>query len=137
MLRDIPYAGYDGPARAGECAGLSGTQTEGWFVAPDVSVAVDGYRAFTAAIRQLGTRGIDGCREDRQRREGCRSVLHPRAEQGVIRIDRCFAPARRFCYVVALGGESQGTIVTLRLHYGGRSEPRIDAVEIEWPEISV
>ena len=137
VLRDIPYAANDGRAREGECTALSGAETRGWFVAPDVSVAVDGDRAFAAAVRQIGAgeHGIAGCREVRQSQAACRRVLQ--GPDRIVRIDRCFAPARRFCYALALGGDDQGTTVTLRLHYNGRSEPRIDAVGIEWPEISV
>ena len=137
VLRDIPYAGYDGRAREGECARLSGAETRGWFVAPDVSVALDGYRAFAAAVRQIDARahGITGCREDRRRQAACRRVLQ--GPDRIVRIDRCFAPARRFCYALGLGGDDEGTTVTLRFRYNGRSEPRIDAVEIEWPEISI
>jgi hypothetical protein len=137
VLRDIPSASYEGRAREGECTMLSGAESRGWFVAPNVYVAADGYRAFAAAIGQLNApgRGLAGCRENRQSQANCRRVLQ--APERIVRIDRCFAPARRFCYALALGGDDSGTTVTLRLHYNGRSGPRIDAVEIEWPEISV
>jgi len=141
VLRDIPYAGYDGPAREGECTTLDGAETRGWFVAPDIYVAADGHRALMAAVRQFREpgRGFAGCREDRQSREGCQSIFAGMAPEEVVRIDRCFVPPQRnrFCFVLVYDQDGGTTSVTLRLHYDSRAQPRIDAVTIQWPEISI
>jgi hypothetical protein len=141
VLRDIPYAGYDGPPREGECTMLSGAETRGWFVAPDVSVAWDGHRALIAAVRQFSERrgSIAGCREDRASREGCHRMFVGTAPGQVVRIEHCLTAVQqqRFCYRLTYDEDTGTTMVTLRLHYDGRGEPRIDAVAIQWPDISI
>ncbi len=139
VLRDVAHDSYNGPVREGECAGLSGTGTRGWFVAPDAYAAAGGYRAFIAATRQINgaAHGIAGCRENLENQRNCRNTL--RDPERIVGISPCHAPARRGCYAVGFSDENHNEVegVTLRFHYNRRGEPRIDGVEIHWPTISI
>lgn len=137
VLRDIPYAGYDGPAREGECTRLDGAETRGWFVAPDVYAAVGGYRALAAAIAQLARpRSIAGCAEDRQARQACRDALPAASLEQIAQIRRCFAPRGRFCFEVHMN-EDMAMVVTIRLRYNGRGEERIESLGFDYPGLSI
>jgi hypothetical protein len=134
-------AGYSGRPLDGACAATGNSETRGWFAAPDAYVAAEGYRAFVAAMRQINTpaHGIAGCREDVRSQQTCRDVL--RGPGRIVRIDHCDT-TQRGCLAIAFGageaaGPEQADGVILRLRYNRRGEPRIDAVEIQWPTISI
>lgn len=137
VLRIIPYAGYDGPAREGECATLDGAETLGWFVAPDAYVAVGGYHALAAAIAQLASpRRIAGCSESREAREACRSVLHNATMGMIAQIRRCFESRGRFCFEVHMN-DDMAMVVTIRLRYNNRGEERIESLGFDYPGLSI
>jgi hypothetical protein len=139
VMREIPA--YS-PRRSdrpfeGECATLTGLEPQGWFASESVHVAASGYRAFVAATRQINTpaHGIAGCRSLEEQRH-CRNAL--RAPERIVRIASCPATGRRACYGISFADEmNEFEGVTIRLHNDGRGEPRIDAVEIHWPHISI
>lgn len=132
VLRDPPTT-YRGPPVAGECAGLDGAGTQGWFIAPDAYQAAEGHRALATARELLNTRGsnIAGCRESRL--QLCRTILTS-AMETVTRIDPCAAAPQRSCYRVLL---NDGSALTIRLLRRRTSGERIEAIEIEPPGITI
>lgn len=133
MVRnDPPGLSRDRPV-GGECAGLDRAETRGWFRAPNVYVATDGYRAFAAALQQLHARGrrIAGCRESTALRF-CREQLPPASLERIVSIDRCQAAPPRFCFTI---GVADDITVTLRTRYGNRPQAVIERIDIEGPEI--
>jgi hypothetical protein len=137
VVRDVRSPSYQGRPREGECATLDGTETRGWFAAPDVYVAAEGYRALAVARAGVeARRSIIGCRESRQARVDCRHTLGMAAGGlfPIIGIARCHAPPRRFCYELGLAEEGS---VTIRLRYNDRGEERIESIHIEGPSISI
>lgn len=136
MVRDVRSASYQGRPREGECATLDGSETRGWFIAPDVYVAAEGYRAFAATLLQVSNprHRIAGCRESREARQSCRESLAGSTLEGIARIGQCEAHSSRFCYTITTTDDIN---VTIRIKYNGRGEAVIERLDIEGPAITI
>lgn len=127
-------SGIDFPA---ECAALSDTETRGWFTAARDYDAQEAYRTYVAAVRQVRepAHHIVGCRETLENRQTCQRIIQ--GPEQIVRVLRCAAPERRSCLQFMLDPRNEDVTVTIRSHWDGRRQRRVDAVAIEWPPIMV